>query len=70
MIPEETDKEDPESGMYIGYTSNYLKVKVPATADMVGKIVRVKMTKAGYPYNHGEFIRVLDDAEKAQYLQV
>ncbi|QQK75816.1 tRNA (N(6)-L-threonylcarbamoyladenosine(37)-C(2))-methylthiotransferase MtaB [Salicibibacter cibarius] len=69
MIPEEADKEDPESGMYIGYTSNYLKVKVPVSADMVGKIVRVKITKAGYPYNHGEFIRVLDDAEKAKYVQ-
>ncbi|QQK79678.1 tRNA (N(6)-L-threonylcarbamoyladenosine(37)-C(2))-methylthiotransferase MtaB [Salicibibacter cibi] len=69
MIPEETDKEDPESGMYIGYTNNYLKVKVPAVANMVGKIIRVKITKAGYPYNHGEFIRVLDDAEKTQYVQ-
>lgn len=69
MIPEETDKEDPESGMYIGYTNNYLKVKVPISADLIGKIIRVKITKAGYPYNHGEFIRVLDDAEKAQYVQ-
>lgn len=69
MIPEEADKEDPDNGMYIGYTSNYLKVKVPAAADMVGKIIRVKMTKAGYPYNEAEFIRVLDDAEKPQYVQ-
>ncbi|AXF54682.1 tRNA (N(6)-L-threonylcarbamoyladenosine(37)-C(2))-methylthiotransferase MtaB [Salicibibacter kimchii] len=69
MIPEEADKEDPDSGMYIGYTSNYLKVKVPASVDMVGKIVRVKIVKAGYPYNEAEFIRVLEDAEKTQYVQ-
>ncbi|SDI34335.1 tRNA (N(6)-L-threonylcarbamoyladenosine(37)-C(2))-methylthiotransferase MtaB [Natribacillus halophilus] len=60
IIPEEADKEDPDSDFYIGYSSNYLKVKVPASADMIGKIVRAKITKAGYPYSEAEFIRVLD----------
>ncbi|MED1602523.1 tRNA (N(6)-L-threonylcarbamoyladenosine(37)-C(2))-methylthiotransferase MtaB [Alkalihalophilus pseudofirmus] len=63
VIPEERDKENPESGLYIGYTDNYLKVKVKATDEMIGKIVKVKIAKAGYPYNEGEFVRVLDDAE-------
>ncbi|WP_227934910.1 tRNA (N(6)-L-threonylcarbamoyladenosine(37)-C(2))-methylthiotransferase MtaB [Alkalihalobacillus deserti] len=61
MIPEEQDKENPDSGMYIGYTDNYLKVKVPATEEMIGKLLKVKITKADYPYNQGEFVRVMDD---------
>jgi threonylcarbamoyladenosine tRNA methylthiotransferase MtaB len=66
MIPEEQDKENPESGMYIGYTDNYLKVKVPASEDMIGKLLKIKITKAGYPYNLGEFVRVLDEGQVKQ----
>lgn len=61
VIPEEPYKEDPESGKYEGYTDNYLKVVFPATSDMVGKIVKVKLTKAGYPYNEGQIVRVVDE---------
>ncbi len=61
MIPEERFKEDPDSGLYVGYTDNYLRVKVAATEDMIGKLVKVKIVKAGYPYNEGQFVRVLDD---------
>ncbi|GAE31695.1 tRNA (N(6)-L-threonylcarbamoyladenosine(37)-C(2))-methylthiotransferase MtaB [Halalkalibacter hemicellulosilyticus] len=61
MIPEERDKENGGSGLYIGYTDNYLKVKVPASDDLIGKLVNVKVTKPGYPYNEGEFVRVLDE---------
>ncbi|OMP67632.1 tRNA (N(6)-L-threonylcarbamoyladenosine(37)-C(2))-methylthiotransferase MtaB [Domibacillus epiphyticus] len=59
VIPEEPFKEGGE-GLYSGYTDNYLKVVFPVTEDMVGKIVKVKITKAGYPYNEGQFVRVLD----------
>ncbi|GAE33359.1 tRNA (N(6)-L-threonylcarbamoyladenosine(37)-C(2))-methylthiotransferase MtaB [Halalkalibacter akibai] len=62
MIPEEQDKEN--QGVYIGYTDNYLKVKVQATEDMIGKLVKVKITKAGYPFNTGEFVRILDEPVK------
>nr|WP_090886330.1 tRNA (N(6)-L-threonylcarbamoyladenosine(37)-C(2))-methylthiotransferase MtaB [Evansella caseinilytica] len=61
VIPEEPDKDAPDSGYYIGYTDNYLKVKVPADESMIGKIVKVKIEKAGYPYNVGSFVRVADD---------
>ncbi|KJL04758.1 tRNA (N(6)-L-threonylcarbamoyladenosine(37)-C(2))-methylthiotransferase MtaB [Priestia aryabhattai] len=61
VIPEEKYKEDPESGLYVGYTDNYLKVVFKASEEMVGKLVKVKITKAGYPYNEGEFVRVLDE---------
>ncbi|WP_077614524.1 tRNA (N(6)-L-threonylcarbamoyladenosine(37)-C(2))-methylthiotransferase MtaB [Caenibacillus caldisaponilyticus] len=61
VIPEEPYKKDPSTGEWVGYTDNYLKVRFPATPDMEGKLVRVKITKAGYPYNVGQFVRVLDD---------
>ncbi|SER18123.1 threonylcarbamoyladenosine tRNA methylthiotransferase MtaB [Gracilibacillus ureilyticus] len=60
VIPEETaDEENPN--MLVGYSDNYLKVKFEGTQDMIGEIVRVKVTKAGYPYNQGKFVRVMDD---------
>ena len=61
VIPEVPFKEDPNSGLYEGHSDNYLKVVFPATEDMCGKIVRVKITKAGYPYCEGQFVRVMDD---------
>lgn len=63
VIPEEKYKLDLDSGLYEGYTDNYLKVVLPADESMVGKIVRVKITKAGYPYNEGQFVRVLEEQE-------
>ncbi|WP_078552769.1 tRNA (N(6)-L-threonylcarbamoyladenosine(37)-C(2))-methylthiotransferase MtaB [Bacillus alkalicellulosilyticus] len=63
VIPEEMDKEDTSGAFFIGYSDNYLKVKFPATEDMIGKIVKVKINKAGYPYNIGEFVRVLEEKE-------
>jgi threonylcarbamoyladenosine tRNA methylthiotransferase MtaB len=30
---------------------------------MVGQIVRVKLTKAGYPYNEGQYVRVIEEQE-------
>ncbi|WP_404443796.1 tRNA (N(6)-L-threonylcarbamoyladenosine(37)-C(2))-methylthiotransferase MtaB [Sutcliffiella horikoshii] len=62
VIPEEIYKEAPDQGLYVGYTDNYLKVVFPATEEMVGKLVKVKIAKAGYPYNEGQFVRVLEDA--------
>lgn len=63
VIPEELYDANESDALYVGYTDNYLKVKFEATPDMVGKIVRVKLTKAGYPYNEGQFVRVMDDEE-------
>ncbi|MCA1063456.1 tRNA (N(6)-L-threonylcarbamoyladenosine(37)-C(2))-methylthiotransferase MtaB [Rossellomorea aquimaris] len=60
VIPEEIYQED----LYVGYTDNYLKVVFPATEDMVGKLVKVKITKAGYPLNEGQFVRVLEESEE------
>jgi threonylcarbamoyladenosine tRNA methylthiotransferase MtaB len=66
VIPEERDKDNKDSGLFIGYSDNYLKVKFPATEEMIGKLVKVKITQAGYPFNHGEFVRVFEDADTKQ----
>lgn len=61
VIPEESfDEENPN--ILVGYSDNYMKVKFEGTPDLIGQIVRVKVTKAGYPYNEGVFVRVMDDA--------
>ncbi|MFA9558787.1 tRNA (N(6)-L-threonylcarbamoyladenosine(37)-C(2))-methylthiotransferase MtaB [Evansella sp. AB-rgal1] len=65
VIPEETDKENPDTGYFIGYSDNYLKVKVPADESLIGEIVKVKIEKAGYPYNIGSFVRVVRDEPKS-----
>jgi threonylcarbamoyladenosine tRNA methylthiotransferase MtaB len=57
VIPEEEFSE----GLYVGYTDNYLKVVFPATEEMIGKLVKVKISKAGYPYNEGQFVRIVED---------
>lgn len=61
VIPEEPFTEQPESDLYVGYTDNYLKVVFKATEDMIGQIVKVKLSKAGYPYSEGQFVRVLEE---------
>jgi threonylcarbamoyladenosine tRNA methylthiotransferase MtaB len=66
VIPEAHYNEERESGLYEGYTDNYLRVVLPATEDMIGKIVKVKLTKAGYPYNEGQFVKIVDDEAAAK----
>lgn len=61
VIPEEKYKLEPESGLYEGYSDNYLKVVFAADESMVGKIVRVKIAQAGYPYNEGQFVRIIEE---------
>ncbi|KMY50853.1 tRNA (N(6)-L-threonylcarbamoyladenosine(37)-C(2))-methylthiotransferase MtaB [Peribacillus loiseleuriae] len=63
VIPEDLYKEDPKSSLYVGYTDNYLKVVFQATEEMVGEIVKVKITKSGYPYNEGQFVTVVTDSK-------
>lgn len=65
VIPEETilNKDQPE--LLVGYTDNYMKVQFEGTKDMVGKLVRVKIIKSGYPYNEGQFVRVMENATHA-----
>ncbi|MTH52478.1 tRNA (N(6)-L-threonylcarbamoyladenosine(37)-C(2))-methylthiotransferase MtaB [Bacillus mangrovi] len=65
VIPEEEFKDAPGSGLYAGYTDNYLKVVFKASEEMVGQIVRVKIEKAGYPFSEGQFVRVMDEGSES-----
>ena len=59
VIPEE--KSSKEKGMLIGYSDNYLKIQFEGPESLIGSIVKVKLTKAGYPINDGVFVKVLDE---------
>lgn len=61
IIPEEESTDHPTAGMLVGYTDNYLKVAISGDESLIGKIVKVKITKAGYPMNEGQFVRVMDN---------
>lgn len=61
VIPEERFKDGDNENLYVGYTSNYLKVVFEGKEDMIGQLTKVKITKAGYPYNEGQFVRTLDE---------
>ncbi|SDW15267.1 threonylcarbamoyladenosine tRNA methylthiotransferase MtaB [Marininema mesophilum] len=62
VIPERPWKEDPESGLYMGYTDNYLQVVFPASEELVGKVCRVQIDKPGSEYCFGTFVRTMEDA--------
>jgi threonylcarbamoyladenosine tRNA methylthiotransferase MtaB len=57
VIPEEEFKDEPGKRLFVGYTPNYLKVIFEGNEDMIGKLVKVKITEAGYPYNKGIFVK-------------
>src|SRR5699024_1079336 len=56
VIPEETGKE----GHLIGYSDKYVKVEFAGSEELIGSIVRVKLTKTGYPLNEGIFVKAAD----------
>ncbi|MDA1474785.1 tRNA (N(6)-L-threonylcarbamoyladenosine(37)-C(2))-methylthiotransferase MtaB [Bacillus changyiensis] len=58
IIPEEPFTETGEDNLFVGYTDNYMKVVFEGSEDLIGKLVKVKIVKAGYPYNQGQFLRV------------
>ncbi|MCK2158049.1 tRNA (N(6)-L-threonylcarbamoyladenosine(37)-C(2))-methylthiotransferase MtaB [Exiguobacterium sp. 17-1] len=58
IIPEEFSEE--AGGRLVGYTDNYLRVAIEGDESLIGQLVRVKITKAGYPMNDGQFVRVLE----------
>ncbi|OZU89924.1 tRNA (N(6)-L-threonylcarbamoyladenosine(37)-C(2))-methylthiotransferase MtaB [Virgibacillus indicus] len=65
VIPEERVHDEDHPELLVGYTDNYMKVQFEGTPDMIGKIVRVKITKSGYPMNEGTFVRIMDTATHA-----
>lgn len=63
VIPEEVDKE--HGDQLVGYSDNYLRVRFDGDESLIGQIMKVKVVKAGYPYNEGHVVKVLyDEIEK------
>lgn len=58
IIPEEFSEE--AGGRLVGYTDNYLRVAIDGDESLIGQLVRVKITKAGYPMNDGQFVRIME----------
>lgn len=61
IIPEERFTETGEDNLYVGYTDNYMKVVFEGSEDLIGQLVKVKIAEAGYPYNKGQFVRIVDE---------
>jgi threonylcarbamoyladenosine tRNA methylthiotransferase MtaB len=59
VIPEEVGSEE---GTLVGYADNYMKIQFKADESLIGQLVKVKITKADYPINDGELLRVIDHA--------
>ncbi|MCO7126341.1 tRNA (N(6)-L-threonylcarbamoyladenosine(37)-C(2))-methylthiotransferase MtaB [Sporolactobacillus shoreicorticis] len=61
VIPEEPLNHREPDGYFVGFTDNYLKVKFkyPST-DIVGKLVRIKLIKTGYPISEGVYVRIVE----------
>ena len=66
VIPEEVIENGEKSILLEGYTDNYLKVQFEGEPELIGKIVRVKLTKTGCPINTGVFVKVVEDASHAK----
>jgi threonylcarbamoyladenosine tRNA methylthiotransferase MtaB len=63
VIPERPFKEDPSSGLLMGYSDNYLNLVFPGDQEMIGKVCKVRLDEAGSEYCKGTFVRVLDDVK-------
>ncbi|MBO8171422.1 MAG: tRNA (N(6)-L-threonylcarbamoyladenosine(37)-C(2))-methylthiotransferase MtaB [Bacillaceae bacterium] len=64
VIPERPYKEDPDSGLLMGYSDNYLQVVFEGPQDLIGKVCRVRLDESGAETCRGTLARVLDDSEK------
>ena len=47
---------DEKTGLVVGHTTNYLKIAVKGNADLINKIIKVRVTEPGYPLSKGEII--------------
>lgn len=66
VIPEEVEKTDRGEYLLTGYSDNYMRLTFKGEPAMIGEIVKVKLTKAGYPINEGEFVRVVSETHLSE----
>ncbi|OPH58599.1 tRNA (N(6)-L-threonylcarbamoyladenosine(37)-C(2))-methylthiotransferase MtaB [Paenibacillus ferrarius] len=62
VIPERAYKGAPDSGLYSGYSDNYVQLVFEGSEDMIGQVCRVKVTEAGVNESKGQLVRVLEAA--------
>jgi threonylcarbamoyladenosine tRNA methylthiotransferase MtaB len=56
VIPERPYKEDPGSGLLMGYSDNYQQMVFAGDVTLIGHVCKVRMDKAGYPYCFGTLV--------------
>lgn len=59
VIPEEKSSKD---GLLVGYADNYMKIEFEGDETLIGELVKVKVTKPGYPMNEGKLVKVIEHA--------
>ncbi len=60
VIPERPYKEDPKSGLLMGYSDNYLQILFEGVESQIGKVVRVRLDEGGTEYCKGTYARTLE----------
>lgn len=60
VIPERTYKGAPDSGLYSGYSDNYVQLVFEGSEEMIGQVCRVKVTEAGVNESKGQLVRILE----------
>ena len=66
VIPERRYKEEPDRGLFAGYSDNYLQLVFPGSDDLIGKVCRVRLDEPGAEVCRGTFVRVLDDGSRSE----
>lgn len=61
VIPEVAPKGTEDSGILYGYSDNYIQLVFEGSEDLVGKVCRVKLTKAGINESEGQLVRILEN---------
>ncbi|MCC3380087.1 tRNA (N(6)-L-threonylcarbamoyladenosine(37)-C(2))-methylthiotransferase MtaB [Paenibacillus farraposensis] len=61
VIPEVAPKGTEDSGLLYGYSDNYIQLVFEGAQDLVGKVCRVKLTKAGVNESEGQLVRILEN---------
>ncbi|UFJ43169.1 tRNA (N(6)-L-threonylcarbamoyladenosine(37)-C(2))-methylthiotransferase MtaB [Brevibacillus humidisoli] len=60
VIPERPYKEDPNSGLMMGYSDNYLNLVFPGSEELIGKVCRVRLDQPGSEYCQGSLLGVAE----------
>lgn len=58
VIPERAYKGEPNSGLIMGYSDNYLQLVFEGSEDWIGSVCKVKVTEAGVNESRGQLLRV------------